>query len=53
LIPEVGDKIDFEEGKVLEVLAYAFNRQGFLTEGLVADFMAPARDPFLFPNKFS
>ena len=37
--------INFEKGKVLEVLAYAFNRQGFFIEGLVPDFMAPAGNP--------
>jgi len=32
---------------MLEVLGYTFNREGFFIEGLVPDFMATARNPFL------
>ena len=42
--------IDFEKGKMLEVLGYAFNRQGFFIEGLVPDFVAPAGNRFLIPR---
>jgi hypothetical protein len=31
---------------VLEVVGYAFDRQGFLAEGFVPDFMASAGNPF-------
>ena len=34
--------VDFKEGKMLEVLGYTFNREGFFIEGLVPDFVAPA-----------
>ena len=30
---------------MLEVFGYAFNRQGFLIEGFIPDFMAPAGNP--------
>jgi hypothetical protein len=33
---------------VLEVLGYAFDRQGFLAEGFVPDFMAPGDDSFFY-----
>ena len=38
--------VDFKEGKMLEVLANAFNRQGFFIERLIPDFMAPAGNSF-------
>ena len=38
--------VDFQEAKVLEVLGYTFNRQGFFVEGFVPDFVAPAGNPF-------
>ena len=39
--------IYFEERKMLEILAYALNREGFFIEGLIPDFMAPAGNLFL------
>jgi len=44
--------VDFEERKVLEILGYAFNRQGFFIEGFVPYFMTPAGNPFSFCNNF-
>ena len=41
--------IDFEKGKVLEVLGYAFHREGCFVKGLVPDFMAPPGNPFFIP----
>jgi len=38
--------VDFEEGKVLEVFGYAFNRQGFFIEGFIPDLVAPAGNSF-------
>ncbi len=38
--------VNFKEGKVYEVLGYAFNRQGFFVEGLIPYFMAPAGNAF-------
>ena len=38
--------VNFKEGKVYEVLGYAFNRQGFFVEGLTPYFMAPAGNAF-------
>jgi hypothetical protein len=32
-----------------EVLGYAFNRQGFLTESYISYLMTPARSPFFIP----
>jgi len=43
--------IDFEDGKMLEILRYALNRQGFLGEGLLPDLMAPAGNTFLIPPR--
>ena len=44
--------VNFEEGEVLKILGYAFNRQGFFVEGLVPDFMAPPGNLFSFSNNF-
>jgi hypothetical protein len=38
--------VDFEEGKVLKVFRYAFNRQSFFVEGFVPDLVAPAGNSF-------
>ncbi len=38
--------IDFEEGEVLKIFGYAFNRQGFLAEGFIPDLVVPAGNPF-------
>ncbi len=38
--------VNFKKGEVLEVFGYAFNRQGFFTEGLIPDFMVPAGNSF-------
>ena len=43
--------VDFQERKMLEILGYALNRQGFFAEGFVSDFVAPARNPFVIPPR--
>ena len=42
--------IDFKKGEALEILGYAFNREGFFIEALVPDYMAPAGNPLLIPS---
>lgn len=48
---EIKGIVDFEEGEVLKILGYAFDRQDFFFEGFIPAFMAPAFNPFFIPLK--